>query len=271
MADWNLNLKESELDKPIYRIISFDRFYIMLQMKNNSLSRPGTWEDPFENLIRNLRITGRFKCDAQLCNCENAFAQCWSFSSENDLLWRVYSNGDGLRIKTTPRKLINSVLKSNCFETIVSNPKKYSDHEIEQINCFIGKVEYKTINEIKKYFEEFSDNRSYIHEIRSLIIKREPFVDEREVRLIVLHFDGYGIPHELISEFFEYDIIINEIFDEIVFDPRISDAKFDAFKDLLRKSGYDNEIKKSDIYRVPDIVKIKQAKDTDNDPLPELN
>ncbi len=257
--EWNLNLKTTELNKPIYRIISFDRFYATVVKKKNKLNSPSSWDDPFENLIKNVRIIKNNRQNSRLATCDSAYAQCWSFSNENDLLWRVYSKtGDGLRIRSTPLKLINSILNSNQYKQILSDPEHVgvdpdNDQIFEEIGCYIGKVEYKSMTAIKKYIQNLARDSSFSTQIKTLLIKREPFRDEKELRLIVWHFTG------VLFDFdwpFIYDFDVNESFDEIVFDPRISEPKFNGFSNVLRTAGYENNILKSDIYDTPELINI---------------
>ena len=42
---------------------------------------------------------------------ENLYGQCWTKTRESDAMWRIYSpNKNGVRIMTTPRKLLTALL-----------------------------------------------------------------------------------------------------------------------------------------------------------------
>jgi hypothetical protein len=115
--DANINLSEEKLNANIFRIISFDRLLEILESGKNTLSRPENWDDPFEKLLSLVNVEGDYDFPIKTFGYY-IYAQCWTFSEENDLLWRVYSpERDGVRIKSTPLKLINSLKKS---PTIIS-------------------------------------------------------------------------------------------------------------------------------------------------------
>jgi hypothetical protein len=95
-----LNLKTADLDKPVYRIVTFERFRQLFQEKQNTLVSPVLWDDPFENFI--------LRCPVQLVTGELAsvdfhdqyFGQCWTLKSASDAMWRIYSQDKrGIRMR----------------------------------------------------------------------------------------------------------------------------------------------------------------------------
>lgn len=264
---WNLNIDESDLDKPIYRIIDFDRLISILKTGSVELNHPNIWNDPFEDLLNKISFIkeGRSFSDPSL---SFIYAQCWSYSEENDLLWRVYSKGDGVRIKSTPRKLINSLLESDFFKQVNDKPKIVETIPIddetgkigyeplkEDIDCYIGNVKYADKESIIYYLQNESYSNRYEAIMNSLILKRKPFANEEEVRLLVYHFQGPIF--EMCSDRLEFNFDINEVYDEIVFDPRISIVRFEAFGKTIRQEEYNNPIYRSKIYDKPEEILIK--------------
>jgi len=262
----SFNLSEIELTTPIYRIIDFDRLVEMVEENHNWLTRPSLWDDPFEGLLNHADFRSKTSIYnyPEITFSDYVYAQCWSFSEENDLLWRVYSpNKDGVRVKSTPIKLLQSLLCSDIVKRIKDDPEidsssGLSDDEerndmqelvTEQIQLFIGKVEYLEVEEIKKYLESISSSSPYKDYIKSIFIKREPFQDEKEVRLGIHYFNWFSVHYpEFMENRFYYDTNINQFVDEIVFDPRISKQKYNALRDLLIKLGFENQILRSTIY-----------------------
>lgn len=260
MTIQNLNISDDILDKSIYRIIPFERFMETLEYGVNILVRPNLWDDPFENLLT-LPSPSR-KTQQHVNEKYYIYAQCWSFSGENDLLWRTYSkNSDSVRIRSTPRKLIHSIISSDQMYKIKNtpNPIYYDDdvHIDEEIHAFIGKVKYLSYEEIAEYIKE----RIYKNDLNSyfetLLIKREAFRNEEELRIGVRHFFAYeDIMLMLSDEYFKYDIKINEVIEEVVFDPRISDYKFKGLRNQIGKFGFQNTVLKSSLYDIPEIDEI---------------
>ena len=259
-----INLSRKELNTPIYRIIDFDRLIEMIS-DGNWLTKPSCWDDPFENLLSLAVLHGEitFRESHALNFNEYSYAQCWSFSEENDLLWKVYSpNKDGVRLKSTPKKLLQSLKVSRILERIRSEPEVEeieildNDGSIsevverpEDINIFIGKVNYWSIAKIREYLAPININSSLEEIVKSIFIKREPFRNEEEVRLGVYYDDL--TPVEMLffhNDRFYYDIDINQLVDEIVFDPRISKTKFNGLKNIVIEMGFKNPILRSSIY-----------------------
>lgn len=264
MNEENINLSIKKLYTPVYRIIDFDRLIQILETKKNSLSRPSNWDDPFENLLNYVQIK---QSDNYYNKPINNFgfyiyAQCWTFLEENDLLWKVYSpDKDGVRIKSTPIKLINSIKNSAVVKKIITAPVRmetfYSKDDgeetvYEEIKPFFGQVNYLSFDEISQYLKIIKKNSEFSELIQSILIKREPFKNEEEVRIGVYHFNDLDSFEMFFSDNrFYYDFNINEVFDEIVFDPRISLQKFEGLKEVVIKLGFKNTISRSTIYDRP--------------------
>lgn len=258
----NINISDHQLDRNIYRIIPFDRFMEILDHGMNVLVRPILWDDPFENLL--TYPSQNKKTMVHEDEKYFIYAQCWSFSNENDLLWRTYSQlSDGVRITSTPRKLLQSIKKSQIIKKIESEPHKIWQDEYngnvlnEDISVFFGKVEYLTYDQISSLLIDIitrGDLKSYFE---TLLIKREAFRNEEEFRIGIRHFFAYeDFILESSDNIFKYDLNINDIFEEVVFDPRISDYKFEGLKHQIKKLGFQNPILKSNLYDKPKIDEI---------------
>src|SRR5690554_6622501 len=168
-----LNFKEGEIDQPIFRIISIDRLFQLFTEKHNVLVNPKRWDDPFENFIMNSLIEFKSGIQISIGFRENVYGQCWTKTRESDAMWRIYSpEKNGVRIATTPRKLLNAL--NNCS----NNPKN---------ECFIGKVKYLTTKKLKSLLEkegaELVLNKNGTGLAQSLLLKRTPFKHENEIRL----------------------------------------------------------------------------------------
>jgi hypothetical protein len=276
--DENINLPKEKLNTPIFRIINFDRLTEILESKQNILSRPKNWDDPFEKLLSLVSIDGPLDMPIKTFGYY-IYAQCWTFSEENDLLWRVYSpERDGVRIRSTPLKLLNSLKNSSTIKSIIANPaileqwSVNSEEEADYVETpegdivpimdtvvinqvilpFIGQVEYLTVKGIWNYLDRINNNSDLEDLIKSILIKREPFKNEEEVRFGVYNLDTLEQSFlQLGSGRFSYNFDINETFEEIVFDPRISMNKFEGLKNLIRNIGFNNPVLRSSIYDKP--------------------
>jgi hypothetical protein len=80
---------------------------------------------------------------------------------------------------------------------------------------------------------------------RALLIKREPFQHEREVRLIyVEHREGYGN-----GRLFSIPTDPNLLFEEVVLDPRLQAEDVREREAELRSLGFNGPVTKSDLYQ----------------------
>ncbi|EKT3967423.1 DUF2971 domain-containing protein [Flavobacterium psychrophilum] len=229
-----LNFKSTELDKPIYKVLKFDYLVEMFQNNLNTLLNPSIWDDPYENLFMDstIEFVNGLSLKSELG--KSMFCQSWSFTKESDAMWRIYSpDNNSVKISSTPRKLLKSLTE------IDENSNK----------VFVGKVKYlKSIdlkslylNNSKKWlFEEFG-----IGNAKSLLYKRYPFEHENEVRLIYNTFRNEE------KQILKYPINPNLLIDKIVFDPRLEYSKFRNRKTEIKNLGFNKEIIKSNLYKMP--------------------
>lgn len=237
-----LNILDEEEDTPLYRIFSWTRLLETFCKNKLALVRPSKWDDPFENYF--LKKTEAIqdndnKRKFYSAHKNSLYGQCWSLHGETDAMWRIYSpDKNGVKVKTTIGKLLEEL-------QIHTSLKKF---------CFIGKVEYFKEEIILDRFDEYKNlfnepEKDFINLAKSLLLKRVEFNHEREVRLIHYHTWINGA-NDVIS--FEVDPIL--LFDEIVFDPRMSDLEYEEHKYFLQsKFNYERPIKKSQLYTLPDL------------------
>ncbi|MDD4821705.1 MAG: hypothetical protein PHI48_04005 [Bacteroidales bacterium] len=87
-----MNLEESDLDKPIYRIISIERLLEMFKFKELIFPQVKEWDDVYENFFIKSKFRDMngevFEIDDDL---EEYYGQCWSFTKDSDALWRIVS------------------------------------------------------------------------------------------------------------------------------------------------------------------------------------
>jgi hypothetical protein len=235
MPDINyLNLEDTNLDTPIYRIMSIFRILQMLQSRSLSLVKPKLWDDPYEN----WKLSSEFLYDDEKVTFaarDSVYGQCWTWHQETDAIWRIYSaQKDGVRISTTPRRLFESL--------------KVIDQTWWEVRCFIGQVAYHTLDELQTKLDEIPFmTQDVTAEARSLLYKRVEFDHESEVRVIYVADDQSTGPDHLL---FQIDPMA--LFDEFTFDPRMDDVLVDAYALAIKNAGVrPNLISKSTFYGAP--------------------
>jgi len=228
---------------PIYRFFTLEYGIETIIGKTLTLVRPSLWEDPYENALykRNVKSAGGDVSVERLRDC--LYAQCWTEEANSDALWRIYSpNKNGFRATSTVRKLLKAISNNN---------------GIRKADCSIGKVNYCHQYIVDELFSRIAlsdiTDTSGLQPIKFLLIKRNAFQHEREVRLAYNHPESSVNPN---GNFKSFDIDPNTLFERLLFDPRIDETEFAELKAKLKTSGYNNEIGKSNMYDKPDFNSI---------------
>ena len=136
--------------------------------------RPRKWRDPFENVFLKSPVLTSQGEKGQFEFHDDIYAQCWTLDGASNAMWEIYSRDqNAIRIKTTVGKLIDSLRVANGNRA--------------DTTCFIGKVKYQKVKELKEFGRkmfEWYDKAEGI--ARSLLLKRNEFRYEKEVRLIYI-------------------------------------------------------------------------------------
>lgn len=240
MNTYNENvLSIDDLDTPIYRIFSMKWFERLVTSNENGLVRPSAWDDPYENFF--------LKCNAktqagELVSLESLskswYGQCWTLNKDSDAMWRIYSpKSDGVRVETTPRKLIESLWDD-------SDPQSSLKH-------FIGKVKYQSKDVIEQFLKttSFSDLSFGGHPgnfAQTLFTKRLEFKHEAEIRVLYHEIDNDS-DYEVKKHHFDSDQILSEI----ALDPRLIKTDYIKNRESLISLGVKPEkIVQSDLYKI---------------------
>lgn len=225
-----------DLDTPIYRTMPIERLIQILESRKLTLMKPKKWEDPFENSF----LLSKFILDGKPVNLnprKSIYGLCWTIHQESDAIWRIYSHDKrGVTVKTTPRKLLKSL--------------NAAIGAFSSISCFIGKVKYLEKTEIYDEYKKIAQRISQSDGkplAESLLYKRAAFNHENEVRLLYHEHDK-----DCENDLFQFDINPYDLFDQIMFDPRLDRSIYDIYKDGIVKLGFTGKIIKSILYDMPE-------------------
>ncbi len=229
-----INIENSMLDKPIYRIMPIHRVLQALEEEQLTLVKPKKWDDPFENAL----LASAFKTNSgetvSISAKDSVYGQCWTLHRETDAMWRIYSaNKDGVRIASTPRKLLAALEQSS------ETPHTTS--------CFIGRVTYLSKADLLTKLggiDLLGSNGVGIAE--SLLYKRKEFTHEREIRLIYSGEDG-----SCLNDTYSFGVNPNKAFDRLTFDPRMDPELRKAYRLAFTKKGYTGQVTTSTLYKPP--------------------
>lgn len=224
--DKNKNiLNNLDREQKIYRIFTLSRFEEMIQKQELVLVRPSMWDDPFENFFLNVNVIDANGELGSLQSIKDSwYGQCWTTNEDTDAMWRIYSpNKDGVRVSTTVGKL---------FDAIYDENDKWAS-----LKYFIGKVEYKTKQEISEFMQNTSfwsvaiggQNDGFA---RLLCVKREAFAHENEVRILISK-----TPEEMKKDnscIFKIKIDFENLFEDICLDPRLPENEYQKLRCRLQ-------------------------------------
>jgi len=235
-----INISKKGESDAIYRVFSIARLLEFFKTRTNVLVRPRLWDDPFENYI--LKSTGITK-DGDSVSFgfqRDLYGQCWTFERESDAMWRIYSSDRmGVRVPTTIRALSDSL-----YQQVSRHP---------EISVFIGKVSYETQKAMVSQLKNRAEMQGVLDTtgqgtVRTLLMKREEFRHEKEVRLVY-----YNHLKNDLGDLFKYEIDPFTIIDEIVFDPRMNNDLVEVFTQHLRDMTFSGRISKSPLYQLPNL------------------
>lgn len=71
-------------DISIYRVISVERFFEMIEEKFLVLVKPWKWDDPFEDLLSKTTVINKNGESIGFSVTNDYFGQCWTLKEESD-------------------------------------------------------------------------------------------------------------------------------------------------------------------------------------------
>lgn len=205
---------------------------------------PVIWKDPFEKRFIEAKYqVGNKEVGFPLKG--RLFCSCMTQTPTSEAHWNNYSKGQiGISLKIKRESLVNVL-------------KKYTN----DYNVYIGKVNYIKTNDLKKKISEIPgigtiqplilSNHELL--IKLLLLKRIAFTYEDEIRIIIVKKNktkenGIKLP---------YTIQPSDLIERITIDPNVGKNVEVMLKDLFKKQYGFNEVYKSQLYSMPNNIKIE--------------
>jgi len=232
-----LNLTQTELEKPIYRIVSFERLVELFTSRKMVLVHPTKWDDPFETHV----ISAKFRigdATTERAHRRVIHGQCWTTKSQSDALWRIYSpNKDAVRIRTTPKILGEALAQSL--------------EKLPRSKWFIGKVAYLPQKDLVGRATELAaamlEDRSEASAAQSLLFKRNSFSHESEIRSLVV--DRHNRAK---SGLLPLDIDPHKLIQSVYIDSRAPSSMVDVYlRHLSIELKFKGKVGRSTLYDPP--------------------
>lgn len=230
-------------DTVVYRVFPLMRAEQLFADMQMTLVRPEKWDDPCENQLYNLNlIDEKTKKPVNIEHMRQSYyGLCWTLAEESDAMWRIYSpDHTAVRFRTTIGRLRKAFIDS--------------DDPFASLKFFLGRVSYLSSNEFGTMFSDGGSCFSAILDtsgdsaIQSLLVKRDSFSHEKEIRMI-FHEPESSVDHGMVWGF---PIDPHEIFDQICFDSRLPPSCFNTnFKKFRETYGFNAEIVRSTLYDIP--------------------
>lgn len=227
-----------DLETPIYRIFSLDRFSNLIASRENGLVHPSKWDDPFENFFLKNQAEMPDGTPVSLSSLsESWYGQCWTRNSDSDAMWRIYSaDKTGVRVRTTVGALFSSFYKET---------EKYAN-----LKYLIGSVDYRRREDIENFlgattFADLAIGGQPHKFAQTLLIKRPEFSHENEIRLLFHDSEGNHGKNGIAIFSFPWDAILSEV----ALDPRLSESDFQREKQNLINLGCTIPIIQSELYK----------------------
>lgn len=231
----------------LYRIMPLSQFMAMLIYGKNILLHPSSWEDPFEKLIEKftVNLVDEPEIEPFHLDWDHWYGQCWTLQAVSDGLWRSFTHNKEVRsvkIKTTIGKLMNSYKPSASNKTILYVGKVNYSSEQNFLNesISLSKHYVKCLGIIDPSPKEIQ----HLCELSLLTLKRDAFEYENEFRLLAYRSKGYK------KQSWGYNINVNELINEVEFDPWTPEYEQQLYKDLLsKKLGFEGDVNFSPLYK----------------------
>jgi hypothetical protein len=240
-------LNQLKPNEKIFRVVSVERFFELITGKTLALVKPYKWNDPFENFLSKTIFINSKKERTGFNLTNDFFGQCWTLREECDGIWKNYASlTNGVKIQTTATKLLKTIYNTNDKWA----PQCY----------FIGKVDYKSTNDIidflrDEYFPQWLTDTSGKNVAKMLLLKRNEFRYEQEVRLLYSDIEKNYKEKDFVS----FQVDPTKLIESITFAPMTNEYLFEIYKKQLIDLGFSSEsIKKSNLY---DPLKIEIKSD----------
>ena len=151
-------------------------------------------------------------------------------------MWRIYSpNSLGVRIRSTPSTLLGASSPAGC-------------------SSFIGSVQYFSEKRLRQFAQAapLSGGSQDLRAVaKTLLVKRQAFRHEGEVRLLVFRHSEPG-PEDVLLK---YEVDPHCLIDQIMMDPRMSKTCAWALqKEILARTAFKGKIKRSLLYAPPPVL-----------------
>ncbi len=232
-------LNEIERERFIYRILPLRRLKDILVNKEIGFVNPKLWEkeDPYENFLMNQNIQIQDGTFISLREAtKNLFGSCWTFNSNADFSWKVYT-------KSANRNDVFVQIKCRISKILEEFSYLKEDEKLNSLQ--IGKIKYLKWKDLKnKYERKRKINLFELMTNFSNFEKRFEYRHEKEIRILINYLDHSGYVLTL-----KFDL--NNVTKTLMLDPRLDYKNFLNQKKEIQSWGFNGRVYRSTLYTPP--------------------
>jgi len=215
----------------LFRYISLAQFISLVENRKLYLRKVKIWDDPWEapdDQLPIIREDGEPIFSESLITTSTV-GQCWTYEKDSDAMWRIYSpDRQGIMIETIANEFNN-----------IDNLRR----------AFLSKVIYYNKRNYIEKRNEIAKNHSYFIS-GDLALKREAFMHENEVRLLVC-LQEYSNEIDNIWDIpvVGFKVKPGSFIKSITFDPRADEWFVDTMKKYCISKKLTCPIEQSTLYK----------------------
>ena len=227
-----------------YKYMSLETALLCIRNKTIRFAEPSSWIDKYEGRFYNAIINGH----KQSINNPPLTACCFTYRQDNEAAWKIYSyDKKGLDSRCIEFKIDRDELRKQILSVLDCNPDfcgKYKLYEgvvsykDEQYinNLHKRKIRNDKKNVVNKSYNAFFDSFSIEKFLSLMLLKRNAFLHEQEVRFFLVPDDFEGYVKGSIDP---VDIPVNwaDILLEVRIDGKCTPFEKSLFKDELFNKG----------------------------------
>jgi len=239
-------MDDIDLDKPLFKFFSERNFYDALREGylyfHDILKWDDVWEQPLRCFSSKNQSEDELSEDVLFEFNKNKYFKiygtCFTENYDTDAMWRIYSNDKKHRhvcVETTPRKLLDAILEYYFV-----------------IGAFLAKVAYFKEDELVTNIFVEDICWKYPHVLYPAFIKRDAFLHEKEVRLVLCEKLNKRFKNSIKADGVKLDgIDFRSMISKIILDPRLKEAEAERYMRKFEKHGLKN-VEQSQLYKKPE-------------------
>jgi len=167
--------KDAMVYRNVYKYMTVESFLLSLYGRSWQFCEPSKWNDKFEQRF----YCATYNIPNSVGNTPQLFATCVTRVKNSEAAWKVYAHGQGLGAHCLQLELDIVELRKQLKASGLRIEEKIVNYKSEN---YISNLHLKSSIHYNKYFAAFNFEKF----IDLLVLKREAYTYEKEVRLFII-------------------------------------------------------------------------------------